>query len=234
MKSLSLLILLSVTFLYPANAQNTSRSNEVLGMAGTVNVIPSPAGTHTVVVFSSNTPVSTTSSQIVFVLQVDGTSLPPAWSGEARVMVGDGFLGIIPNDSSSNARFLFMFRDREIPESLASGEFQLFETVGIARYGETTPLKDEQISALVQTGRGCSSPVAKQSENTSSGELAEPLSTVPLKAVPLGTGGNFCTNCAAGGSGSTGCSAGGCSVSCQSGWYSCCNGSGTCACCRNP
>ena len=183
-------------------------------MTGTVNVIPNPGGTHTTIVFASNTPLSATSSQIVFVLQNDGASLPPAWSGKARVMVGDGFLGIVPDDGSLSAKILLMFRDREIPKSLANGGFQLFEIVGLARYGEKTPLTNEQISALAQTGIACSAKAAKQSNRTNSDELV----------TPLGKGGGFCTNCVAGGSGSTGCSAGGCSVSCQSGWWSCCNG----------
>ena len=48
-------------------AQPVHRSDEVMGLSGTVRVLPNPNATHTMIVFNSNTPLNATSSQIVFV-----------------------------------------------------------------------------------------------------------------------------------------------------------------------
>ena len=61
----SLLIVASMV----ANAQSAPRSDEVTGMSGTVKVLPNAKVGQTTVVFTSNTPLSSNSNQIVFVLQ---------------------------------------------------------------------------------------------------------------------------------------------------------------------
>ncbi len=139
-----------------ASAQLVHRSNEVNGMSGTVNILPNRNATHTTVVFTSNTPLSATSNQIVFVLQAENTALPPAWDGPAKVLTGDGFIAIIP-EQNPGQRYLFKFADREVPPSLSKQSFQVFEIVGIARYGEQRPLTSEEIMHLAATGRTCSS-----------------------------------------------------------------------------
>jgi len=140
-------------------AQPVHRSDEVMGLSGTVRVLPNPSATHTTIVFNSNTPLNATSSQIVFVLQADGPALPPAWSGKARLLTGDGFVAVVP-DEETDQKWLLKFRDREVPAALAKQGFQVYGTIGIARYGEKTPLTDEEIKSLAETGRNCT-PSAK-------------------------------------------------------------------------
>jgi hypothetical protein len=144
----SLLIVASMV----ANAQSAPRSDEVTGMSGTVKVLPNAKVGQTTVVFTSNTPLSSNSNQIVFVLQEKNSSLPPAWSGKARVLTGDGFVGIVA-DAASGQNGLFMFSDRDVPRSLSNLSFHLFNVYGIARYGEAMPLTTRQIDCLASTGR---------------------------------------------------------------------------------
>ena len=141
------------------SAQSMHRSDEVTGMSGMVRVLPNLNAAHTTVVFTSNTPLSPGSSQIVFVMQEDNSSVPPAWVGSAKVLTGDGFVAVVP-DENSGPKLLLKFSDREVPPSLANHNFQAFDIVGIARYGEKVPLTAEQITSLATTGRNCG-PVAQ-------------------------------------------------------------------------
>src|SRR5260370_9804808 len=97
-----------------ANAQSSRRSDEVTGLSGTVNVLPNAKVGQTTVVFTSNTPLSPISNQIVFVLQEQNSSVPHACPGPASVLTGDGFVGIIP-DAASGQNWLFKFSDRDVP-----------------------------------------------------------------------------------------------------------------------
>ncbi len=211
-------------------AQSTQRSDAVIGMAGTVNLIPSPSTAHTTVVFTSNTLLSSTSNQIVFVLQEQNSATPPAWSGPARVLTGDGFLGIVSTDDPTQ-KWILKFTDRDVPPLLANQGFQVFDVFGIARYGETTPLTSQQISSLAATGRNCGTPLKnKVKEFSATDSPANSESMQPLHANPICNG-----QCTAGGAGSSSCSAGGggCSVTCQSGYSSCCDAnSNQCGCCQ--
>jgi hypothetical protein len=127
------------------------RSDEVRGMSGTVKVLPNAAARTTTVAFTSNVPLTATSSQIVFVVQQFASSVPPAWSGKARLFSGDGFLGIA-TDETTQQKWMFKFTDRGVPPSLAGWGFHVFDSFGIARYGETTPLTEGQIRTLAATG----------------------------------------------------------------------------------
>ncbi len=208
--------------------QATHRGDEVTGMSGTVSIIPNQLATHTTVAFTSNTPVSTTSNQIVFVLQAENAAVPPAWSGPARILIGDGFLAVIVADNPGQ-KYLLKFRDRYIPPSLSKQKFDVFEIVGIARYGEHTPLTNEQIAILASTGRCGSRPQTDENGKLiteSSNGIIQPMNPDPPKFCPV-----LCTS---GGDGASQCSAGGggCSVTCSAGYYSCCNSaSNTCGCC---
>jgi hypothetical protein len=97
-----------------ASGQSAHRSDDVASMSGFVSVLPNGSVGHTTVVFTSNTPISATSNQIVYVLQEDNTAVPPSWSGPARVLTGDGFLAIVP-DGNSDQKWILKFSDREVP-----------------------------------------------------------------------------------------------------------------------
>jgi hypothetical protein len=151
-------------------------------MSGLVSVFPNGSAGHTTVVFTSNTPISATSNQIVYVLQEDNTAVPPTWSGPARVLTGDGFLAIVP-DGNSDQKWILKFSDRDVPPSLAKQTFQVFEIIGIARFGEKTPLTKDQITSLAATGRNCgAAPQVKTKEfsiSDHSNSSARPLALGP-------------------------------------------------------
>lgn len=213
-----------------ACAQSVHRSDDVNSMSGLVNVLPNPRASHTTIVFNSNTPVSPTSNQIVFVLQENNTALPPAWSRRARILTGDGFVAVVP-DENQNQKWLLKFSDREIPSSLTNLGFQPFEIIGIARYGEKEPLTAEQIASLSATGRNCG-PTAPNKAREFSITDSSISSSRPLFADPVPVCPSACTS---GGAGSTQCSAGGsgCSVTCNSGSNACCNANtNNCGCCK--
>jgi hypothetical protein len=132
-------------------AQTPQRSNEVTGYKGDVRILPNAAIGQTTVVLSSPTLAS---GQIVFVLQENRSALPSAWSGRARILAGDGFLGVVPLDSSA-PQWLSMFSDRSTPPSLQTMRLHPYSIIGIARYGETVPLSNAQIDCLASRGAGC-------------------------------------------------------------------------------
>ncbi len=77
-----------------------------------------------------------------------------AWAGAARVFTGDGFLAIAAKDDP-NPKYLFKFTDRGVPPSLVPLKFNLYDIIGIARYGQGKPLTDEQIRCLAAKISGC-------------------------------------------------------------------------------
>jgi hypothetical protein len=233
LQSRILLIAVSAIACCGLYSQSSKRSNEVNGMAGIVSILPNQNATHTTVVFNSSSPLTATSNQIVFVLQASNTALPPAWSGKARVLTGDGFVAIASIDNPGQ-RYLIKFPDRDVPASLSNQGFQIYETVGIARYGEQTPLTPDQISYLAATGRTCQVRGAQSKTatvdtpiDTAAGLSNKPFGVDPNPICPL--------TCTSGGAGSTSCSSGGggCSVTCSNGFSACCNGNtNNCGCCK--
>ncbi len=209
------------------NAQNPQRSNEIKGMSGVVNVLPNANADKTTLAFTSSVPLTTSSSQIVFVFQASDSQVPPRWSGKARVFTGDGIVAVVPDDGSVTG-WLYKFQDRGIPPSLSKMNFQVFNVFGIARYGEGTPLTEDQIQTLAVTGQCRTSASAASAGNA--GVLAD-VSATPL-TLDCEPNGNLCTS---GGTGSSQCSAGGngCSVTCNSGYAACCNANNnSCHCCK--
>jgi len=208
-------------------AQQNVRLN-LQGLNGKVSVNPNAKLEQTTIAFTSSVPLNSTSNQIVFVVQMSGNSaFPKAWSGQARVLSGDGVLVISPvaeNGTSSNSGMVFRFAGTPIPPSVKDWPLASFAAYGIARYGETTPLSDAQVDSLATTGKYASE---KQPSNFAlSSRSFLPDETNPNPPV-----------CSAGGPGATACGAGsgGCTVSCGSGYYACCNANNNnCSCAKVP
>jgi hypothetical protein len=140
----------------PLVAQQDSGS-DLQGLNGKVSIIPSASLRQTTIAFTSSVPLNSTSKQIVFVVQMpEGTAFPSAWSGQAKVLSGQGVLVVSPvanNGTSSNSGMLFKFAEKAIPPSLKGWSLSSFAVYGIARYGETIPLSEAQIEALATTGK---------------------------------------------------------------------------------
>jgi len=160
------------------------------------------------------------SNQIVFHIQAEDGALPENWAGPAHVLSGDGVLAVIPDDGKGG--MLFRFSEVERPSSLATLQLNEYKVYGIARYGETKPLSSEEIDTLARTGRPSDS-----SDDFNPKALR--VSPDSASTEPYATGPIFCQ---AGGPGSGGCGVTGCSVSCTSGYYSCC-ANGFCLCVPN-
>jgi hypothetical protein len=151
------------------------------------------------------------SGQLVLVLQHEPQSpLPSDWSGPGRLLTAPGSVTVVGDDGTPVLHF--GFADRQMPTSVRPFTPRGFAIVGIARYGEQTPLSAEQIDALRRTG------------SCAAADVVGPRSA------------DSCTDCTSGGPGATSCGGGGgtCSVSCASGWFACCNASvNHCYCCRD-
>lgn len=137
-----------------AAVQAARRSDDVLGMNGMVSVSVTQAGTDATVVFNSNTPLSAVSSQMVFVLQGDKPIAAPKIVGRARVLTGDGFVAILP-ENGEQPNLFFKFYDRGVPARLSQFKFQVIDVIGIARYGEEALLAGNQVDCLVANGMNC-------------------------------------------------------------------------------
>ena len=218
MKLLKTLITVSsllIASTIPLVAQQNSGS-DLQGLNGKVSITPNVSLRQTTIAFTSSVQLNSTSNQIVFVVQMpEGSAFPSAWSGQARVLTGDGVLIVSPvaeNETSSNSGMLFKFAERAIPTSVKDWSFTNFAAYGIARYGEGTPLSENQIEALATTGRFTA-------EKPSSNFTMSPRSILPNETNPNPP------VCQSGGPGASSCSAGGnqCTVSCGAGTFACCN-----------
>ena len=227
MKFLKLFVListLSLTLLPGAFAQNGSMqapSNEpiVQGMAGQVEISPNPAMQEVVVAFTSNQYLNKTSNQIVFVMQGKFSKYPTAWSGPARILVSYGLLVVAPSpDQKQNPTLAFKFAETAFPASLKGWSTDSYTVYGIARYGETVALNRQQLDELETTGK------YTKSAEWNMGSVANQASFTAPTASP-----SYLPVCTAGGQGSTACGADGCTVTCGTGFWSCCYG-GTCRC----
>ncbi|MGB9610452.1 MAG: hypothetical protein ACPL7M_05720 [Bryobacteraceae bacterium] len=153
---------------------------------------------------------------LVFILQYkEKAKFLPDWTGNGTLYLSRGLVALAGEDGT---RKMAKFPDAPVPASLVRFSMDNFEIVGIARYGESSPLSESQVLNL-RTYGFC----GPASHAPDSRQAAAPLQLE-------GFGGMACTS---GGDGSTSCSpgGGGCSVTCGTGYYACCNAdSNQCRC----
>jgi hypothetical protein len=155
---------------------------------------------------------------VVLVLQYgDKAKLLPDWTGNGTLYMGKGLVAIVGEDGTKR---MAKFPNLPVPASLVKLSLDNFEIVGVARYGESTPLSEKQLANLRSLGLCNATAGAPDSRQAVS---------------PLQVEGCHGTACTSGGEGATSCSTGGggCSVTCTTGWYACCNGNtNNCRCCK--
>lgn len=210
----------------PSYSQTTAQPNEdVQGWVGSAQVAPNPDLHQTVVVFTSTTPISQSSNQIVFVLHSEQTLFPKAWSGDAQILISRGFVAVVPKNHNDGAiNVAFRFPEQPVPATIKDWTLDTYDVYGISRYGEMTPLTPDQITELETTGKytKVSTPSLDAAiERLQAPQLGSALSSPsPDGPAPI---------CQSGGKGSSSCSGGGCSVTCKVGFTACCTG-GACNC----
>lgn len=157
---------------------------------------------------------------IVLVLQYgEKGKFLPEWSGNGTLYLGEGLVAVAGEDGT---KWVAKFSNLSVPGALAKLAQDTYEIVGIARYGQSSPLSEKQLANLRHFGLSTpplGAPGARQGE-------------APQSIPAPGTSGMTCTS---GGEGSTSCSlgSGGCAVGCRTGWYACCNGNtNRCECCK--
>lgn len=158
---------------------------------------------------------------ILLVLQYgDKGKFLPEWTGNGTLYLGKGLVALAGADG---AKWVAKFSEISVPASLAKFALHNYDIVGIARYGQFSPLSEKQLANLRSFGL-CTAP---------QGAPEARQAVTPQNLPAPGCGGLACTS---GGEGSTSCSAGGgggCSVSCSTGWYACCNvNTNNCRCCK--
>ncbi len=202
-----------------------SVNNQLQGYYGTVTVLPNTELKEITIVLNLNYAPSGSSNQIVFHIQAEAaSSVPSAWSGPARVLVGYGVVAVIPQNQSNG--ILFKFTGLQRPPSIAEMNFDDYSVFGIGRFGEHTPLTPTQIQQLASAGR--ITDVSQRYDPSTAKMVSDGLFGSSLNPADLPPP----NSCVAGGVGSTSCSAGGCGVNCSATTYSCCAG-GTCLCFPN-
>lgn len=207
-----------------ANPQEDLEASTVVGYVGNVVIIPNSGREETTVALTMvSPPSSSTSHQIVFLVQQLASNEPPNWSGAARVLAARGVLAVLPVNQQYG--WLFKFPEVSVPPSMSSMSLSSYEAYGIARYGQKIPLSDPQIVTLAMTG-------TVVGPNTSK-SMDAGLSFSDTESPDVAKSCN-----AAGGAGAVSCSEsepsgiGNCSVSCGAGYYACCTGS-VCTCQKN-
>lgn len=188
---------------------------DIQGFSGTVELTSTLDHGSTVVTFRTLGKANIMNTKVYILQHETSSPVYRDWSGPARLLIGDGIMAILGNDQS---RWLFSYPDVPSPASFARFNLlpsETFSIIGIATFGEASRLSESQITSLKQTAQ-C-------------GALKQSSSHVTPYSVPAG-----CTNCDAGGEGASSCNLNGvCSVSCNSGYYACCNGATTtCRCCK--
>jgi hypothetical protein len=201
----------------PVQAQ-TKAQPALTDYTGNIEVLPNVDLRQTTIVLTSPVALKAASNQIVFVLL--GTDNHSSWSGNGRILVGDGVLAVLEK-SATNADdgLLFKFAERLSPPSLEKIPLKINSVIGIARYGENNPLTENQIENLANTGR------FSRSKDLLSHSVFS--NSIHVQLVPVQGG------CSSGGEGATACGAGGggCTVSCGAGTFACCNfASNNCTC----
>ena len=210
-----LLLVCCVLWMMPLGAQR-AEAPDVEGFRGHIQVLTVADRTGTLIQVQP----ADRREQVVLVLQYpDKGRFLPDWKGNGTLYLSKGLVAVVGEDGTKR---MAKFPNLPIPASLGKLSLDNFEVVGIARYGESSPLSEKQLANLRLFG-SCGSksdaPEARQS-------------ATPQNPPAPGCGGNYCTS---GGEGSTSCSAGGggCSVTCTTGWYACCNANNShCRCCK--
>lgn len=203
---------LSVIFTLTVPAHSQAKVQPVLtGYTGNIEVLPNIDLRQTTIVFTSPIVLNAASNQIVFVLL--GTDNHSSWSGNGRILVGDGVLAVLEkNDTSVGDGLLFKFAEKSNPAALEKVTLRAERMIGVARYGENRPLTEGQIESLANTGR-----FARSGDSLSHSAFSD---SIHLRFLPVQDAG-----CSSGGQGSTSCGAGGggCTVTCGIGFSACCN-----------
>ncbi len=204
-------------------AQPGNETTHIEGYSGSVRVIPNVDRKEVTIALTLSYPTDTKTNQIVFRVQQAGSVIASAWSGNARVLAGDGLLAVLPGGRAHG--FLFKFQDRQRPATFDDMTLDEFPVYGISRFGESKPISTEEIDELARTGR-----IALLSSGFNPAAIRSNSSGM---FAPVANSTDPNTQCVAGGPGSSQCGAGGCTVNCAAGYYSCCQG-GTCLCNANP
>ena len=192
--------------------QAHSRVEPIEGYSGQVSILPNASRRETTIVVNGIS--STNSQQIVFHLQGASSSMPAAWSGQARVLAGGGVVAVVADDLPRG--LLFIFPSLQIPQSMKQMSWDEYPVYGVARYGENLALTSGQIDQLVRNG--------SLSEPAVFDPNREKLFASPLAAKTCQSGGQGAAECAQSAPGG-----GGCNVVCNAGYYACCNSTG-CTC----
>jgi len=133
-------------------AQAPSTDN-LQGYSGQIVIFPNARLGQTTVVLQSDTAVSPSSSQIVFVLQSEAAQpYPSAWSGRGRVLIASGAVVVQREGGTGNQNLDFQFAAIATPSPIKDWTLQKIPVYGIARYGEMKPLTAQQIANLEETG----------------------------------------------------------------------------------
>lgn len=141
----------------------------------------------------------------------------PGWTGNGTLYLSQGLVAVVGQDGT---RRMAKFPNLPVPGSLGRFSMESFEIVGIARYGESSPLSEAQVLNLRAFG------LCSAASGAPDGRQA---------AAALQVEGCHGTACTSGGEGATSCSAGGggCSVECATGYYACCSANtNNCRCCK--
>lgn len=185
----------------------------VASWTGTVEMTPVASAPESVIVFRSPYALAGGTNTLVVVVQLaEGEREQKSWSGPARLFLGEGVAGVL----GEGIRRLYKFPEKALNPSLVGLKFEVISAIGMAQYGETRALGEEEIGALKAFGSACRLSGQKGNEPRSAAEI--------------------CTNCTSGGEGATQCSSGGggCSVSCTTGYWACCSANtGNCRCCKS-
>jgi hypothetical protein len=150
--SLFVICLISTIASISAFAQAPS-TDGVQGYSGQIVIFPNARLGQTTVVLQSDTAVSPSSSQIVFVLQSEAAQpYPSAWSGRGRVLIANGAVVVQREGGTGNQNLDFQFAAIATPSPIKDWPLQKIPVYGIARYGEMKPLTAQQIANLEETG----------------------------------------------------------------------------------
>ncbi len=224
-KALASLLLTTAVFSLSSAAAmgqlNDAATDSIEGYSGKIQVIPEVALGDATIVLTSEYLGRSSPKQLVFQLLHETGGELAAWQGSGRLLASKHMLAVIPGDGRPN--LMFRIAESQTKLTLPGTSFKTFTVVGIARYGDSDPLTEMQLSQLSTRGY----PSSAYNPNT-----ATPTDS------PFGVASGH-SACIAGGPNSIECSVSsssgspGCSVTCGSGTSSCCSSRGGCTCTSN-